>query len=163
MTCSPRTSGARSVQNYTQLYGTNSDYTNQLKALEAARTRDPKDPALRFLLGFHYGYLGYPKEAVRELGKAVELERRDPAARKLHDIFAAKIGASPVGPPPEMKPPEGAELNRKETRRAWSRTPPTTSEHRSPGPRNWPHRSTPDSAVRGSRGLTRSEFPGKLP
>ena len=87
------------IQNYTQLYGTNGDYNNQLKALEAARTKDPKNPALRFLLGFHYGYLGYPKEAVRELSKAVELEGRDPAARKLHDIFAAKIGASPVGPP----------------------------------------------------------------
>ena len=97
------------IQNYTQLYGNPGDYNNQLKALEAARTKDPKNPALRFLLGFHYGYLGYPKEAVRELGKSVELEPRDAASRKLHDIFAAKIGASPVGPPEMPKPPEGSE------------------------------------------------------
>ena len=31
------------------------------------------DAALRFLLGWHYGYLGYPKQAVRELNKTVEL------------------------------------------------------------------------------------------
>ncbi len=117
------------VQNYTQLYGNNSDYSNQLKSLETARTQDPKNPALRFLLGFHYGYLGYPKEAVRELGKAVELEGRDPAARKLHDIFAAKTGASPVGPPPDMTKP-GAEPEKPgaETSTGVETAPPTTSD-----------------------------------
>ena len=30
------------IQNYTQLYGTLGDYNNQIKALEAARTKDPK-------------------------------------------------------------------------------------------------------------------------
>ena len=83
------------VQNYTQLYGNAGDFTNQLKALEAAVKAKPDDPALRFLLGFQYGYLKYPKQAVDELGKAVKLEGRDPAARKLHDLFAAKTGASP--------------------------------------------------------------------
>ncbi len=81
------------VQNYTQLYGNIGDFTNELKSLEAAVKAKPDDPALRFLLGFQYGYLNYPKQAVDELGKAVELEGRDPAARKLHDVFAAKIGA----------------------------------------------------------------------
>ena len=78
------------VQNYKQLYGNAGDFTNQLKSLEAAVKAKPDDPALRFLLGFQYGYLNYPKQAVDELGKAVELEGRDPAARKLHDVFAAK-------------------------------------------------------------------------
>ncbi len=92
-------SGA-AVENYKQLYGNIQDYTNQLKTLEKARDAKPDDAAVRFLLGFHFGYLGYPKQAVRELDKAVELQPRDPAARKLHDIFAAKIDAPLVGPPP---------------------------------------------------------------
>jgi hypothetical protein len=58
---------------------------------------------LRFLVGYHFGYLNYPKQAVRELNKAVELEGRDPAARRLHDIFAVKIGAPTVGPAPGAK------------------------------------------------------------
>ena len=93
-------SGA-AIENYKQLYGNVGDYTSQLKNLEKARDAKPDDPAIRFLLGFHFGYLGYPKQAVRELDKAVELQPRDPAARKLHDIFAAKIDAPLLGPPPE--------------------------------------------------------------
>ena len=96
------------VQNYTQLYGNVGDYTNQLKALEAAAKEKPDDPALRFLLGFQYGYLNYPQQAVRELGKAVQLEGRDPAARRLHDVFATKIGAPLVGPVPRAETPAGA-------------------------------------------------------
>jgi hypothetical protein len=91
------------VTNYTQLYGNIADYTNQLQALEAAVKAKPEDPALRFLLGFHYGYLNYPQQAVRELGKAVALEGRDPAARRLHDVFAVKTGAAQVGPVTEAE------------------------------------------------------------
>jgi Flp pilus assembly protein TadD len=89
------------AQHYTQLYGNIKDYTSQLKNLENAVKEKPNDPALRFLLGFHYGYLNYPQQAVRELGKAVELEGRDPAARRLHDLFAAKTGAQQVGAVPK--------------------------------------------------------------
>ncbi len=99
----PEDKWGAAVEHYKQLYGNIQDYTNQLKALEKARDAKPDDPAIRFLLGFHFGYLGYPKEAVRELNKAVELEPRDPAARKLHDIFAAKIDAPLVGPPPQAE------------------------------------------------------------
>jgi predicted Zn-dependent protease len=88
------------VQNYTQLYGNVGDYTRQLQALEAAAQQQPSSPALRLLLGFHYGYLGYPQQAVRELARSVQLMPADPAARKLHDIFAAKIGVPAVGPLP---------------------------------------------------------------
>jgi hypothetical protein len=97
------------VQNYTQLYGNIGDFTNELKTLEAAVKAKPDDPALRFLLGFQYGYLNYPKQAVDELGKAVELEGRDPAARKLHDVFATKTGAPLVGPVPQSEGPKAAE------------------------------------------------------
>jgi hypothetical protein len=89
------------VQNYTQLYGNIEEYTRQLKELENAVKQEPNNPALRFLIGYHFGYLNYPQQATRELNKAVELESRDPAARRLHDIFAAKIGAPTVGPVPQ--------------------------------------------------------------
>ncbi len=91
------------VENYPQLYGNIEDYTRQLKELESAVKQDPNSPALRFLIGYHFGYLDYPQQAVRELGKAVDLEGRDPAARRLHDIFAAKIGAPTVGPVPQAQ------------------------------------------------------------
>ena len=81
------------------------DYTTQLKALEAAVKEKPDDPAMRFLLGFQYGYLNYPEPAVRELGKAVDLEGRDPAARRLHDLFAKKTGTHLVGPVPQSETP----------------------------------------------------------
>ena len=70
------------IENYTQLYGNVQDFTNQLKSLEAARAAKPDDPALRFLLGYNFGYLGYPQQAVSELNKAVELEgaTRPPAS-----------------------------------------------------------------------------------
>ena len=82
------------------------DYTNQLKALELAAKQKPDDPALRFLLGYQFAYLKYPKDAVRELGNAVKLEGRDPAARRLHDLFAVQVGAPNVGPVPQSNTPE---------------------------------------------------------
>jgi tetratricopeptide (TPR) repeat protein len=104
----PEDKWGAAVENYKQLYGNIQNYTDQLKALEKARDAKPDDAAIRFLLGFHFGYLGYPKQAVRELDKAVELQPRDPAARKLHDIFAAKTGSPAVGPPPEVEGAGGA-------------------------------------------------------
>jgi tetratricopeptide (TPR) repeat protein len=104
----PEDKWGAAVEKYAQLYGNTLDFNNQLKALENARDSKPDDPAIRFLLGFQFGYLGYPKHAVGQLDKAVELQPRDPAARKLHDIFAAKTGAPPVGPPPATDETGGA-------------------------------------------------------
>ncbi len=60
------------ISNYSQLYGNIQDYTDELKALETARDKQPDSPALHFLLGFHFGYLGYPKHAVRRVGPGPE-------------------------------------------------------------------------------------------
>ena len=86
------------VANYSQLYGNQQDYTDQLKALERARDAKPDSPALHFLLGYHFGYLGYPKHAVAEFDKALTLAPKDLGARKLRDIFAAKWPAAPPLP-----------------------------------------------------------------
>jgi hypothetical protein len=86
------------VSNYSQLYGNIQDYTDQLKTLEKARDAKPDAPALHFLLGFHFGYLGYPKHAVKELDKALTLAPKDLGSRKIRDIFAAKWPEAPPLP-----------------------------------------------------------------
>jgi Flp pilus assembly protein TadD len=86
------------VSNYAELYGNIGDYTTQLRQLEAAAKRDPKDPALQFLLGYHYGFLGYPRQAEAVLKRATELAPQDPLAKRLHELMQAKLPAAPALP-----------------------------------------------------------------
>lgn len=79
------------VKNYKELYTNVQDFTDQLRALEKAVKEKPKDPGLRFLAGFQYAYLGYPKEAVDQLDKGLKLAPRDEMARKLRDEMTAKL------------------------------------------------------------------------
>jgi hypothetical protein len=74
------------IEHYPELYPDNAAYTSQLRALEAARKEKPDMPALRFLLGYQYAYLGHPNEAVRELDKAMELNSQDQLASQLRDL-----------------------------------------------------------------------------
>jgi tetratricopeptide (TPR) repeat protein len=86
------------IANYAELYGNVQDYTDQVRALEAARKANPDSPALRFLLGFHFGYLNYPKQAVTELDEALSLAPRDLGSRKVREIFAARWPEAPPLP-----------------------------------------------------------------
>lgn len=79
------------VSNYRELYGKMGDYTKQLRALEKTIKDNPDDPGTRFLLGFHYGYLGYPSQAVKQLGKVIKLQPADQLAKNLRDQFSAKL------------------------------------------------------------------------
>jgi hypothetical protein len=97
------------VSNHAQLYGNNQDFTNQLKALENARTAQPDSPALRFLLGYEYGYLNYPQQAATELDKAIQLNSKDPYAATLRNEFGAKIGLASVAVPKPVEAPQGAD------------------------------------------------------
>src|SRR5262249_22147206 len=83
------------VSNYTELYEDTQDYVDQLKALEKTVKEKPKDPALRFLVGFHYGYLSYPVEAVRELDELLKLAPQDQLGRKLRDLMDEKAKKNP--------------------------------------------------------------------
>jgi len=78
-------------ENFADLYGKSADYSVHLKVLEAARTEKPGDPGLRFLLGYHYGYLGYPAEALAELDAGLKLVPQDELATKLRAIFQKKL------------------------------------------------------------------------
>ena len=95
------------VANYKELYSKVGDYTKQLRALEAKVKDSPEDPSLRFLLGYHYGYLGYPTHAVKQLDKAVGLAPEDQVAVKLRDLMFAK--ANPDAPPAPASDPASAE------------------------------------------------------
>jgi tetratricopeptide (TPR) repeat protein len=79
------------ITNYRELYGKTGDYTSQLRALEKSVKDHGDDPATRFLLGFHYAYLGYPSHAVKQLDKTLELAPQDDLAKKVRDLMAAKL------------------------------------------------------------------------
>jgi hypothetical protein len=84
---------------------------------------------LRFLLGYHFGNLGYPTQAVRELDKAMDLQPQDLGSQKLRDMFASQAGlparphtapdqtpgAPPPGTSPDSPPAPQADINPTET------------------------------------------------
>jgi tetratricopeptide (TPR) repeat protein len=59
------------------LYPTVDDYTTQLRALEAARDKNPKAADLHFLLGYHYLTCGFENEALNEFRRTAELQPKD--------------------------------------------------------------------------------------
>ena len=97
------------VEHYRELYPHIGDYTKQLRALEAARDKSADKPALRFLLSYHYGFLGYPKEGLKQLDKCIELAPEDAVAKKLHEqlteMAAKKQAASATKSAPATTQP----------------------------------------------------------
>src|SRR5262249_32188337 len=61
------------IAHYNEIYGKSEDYTTQLRMLEKAVREKPGDPALRFLAGFHYAYLGFHQQALEQLEKGLKL------------------------------------------------------------------------------------------
>jgi tetratricopeptide (TPR) repeat protein len=94
------------VQNSRELYGNYQDYTSQLRALEGAARARTNDPALRFLLGYHYAYLGYPQQAVDQLDKVLSLAPGDEIAKQLRDEMKTKLPKvdAPNLPPAQLLP-----------------------------------------------------------
>ena len=126
----PETQWGNVVKNYTQLYGSIGDYKNHLEALEKARDTAPENPALRFLLGYHYGYLGYPKQAVRELDKALDLVPQDLATQKLRDTFAVAAGLPARVHAPQLPQDPNAAPVPRGTAPAAPQQPPTAAPTR---------------------------------
>jgi tetratricopeptide (TPR) repeat protein len=77
--------------NYTKLYGNTQPFVDSLRDLEKRRKEKPDDPAVRFLLGYEYGFLGYPKEAIEELDKVLKVAPKDEVAKKLRDLMITKM------------------------------------------------------------------------
>jgi len=93
------------IANHKELYGNVQDYTDQLRALEKAIKDKPDNPGLRFLAGFHYAYLGFPREAVDQLDKVLKLQPRDEAAKQLRDELQAKLPQPATPAIPQSAPP----------------------------------------------------------
>ncbi|HEY2250140.1 MAG TPA: tetratricopeptide repeat protein, partial [Planctomycetaceae bacterium] len=87
------------VGHYTELYGKTHDYTDQLRALEKAMQAKSEDPALRFLTGYQYAYLGFTERAIEQLDHAVKLAPRDEMSKQLRDTLRAKTAKPAAGPP----------------------------------------------------------------
>ncbi len=99
--------GSRDRCNYRELYGNPDDYTAQLRALEKAIGEKPDNPAQRFLLGFHYAYLGFPQQAADQLDKVIKLAPQDEMAKALRSEVQAKLPkpANPAVPGPASTGP----------------------------------------------------------
>jgi tetratricopeptide (TPR) repeat protein len=96
------------VGNFKELYSETQDYVDQVKVLEKAIKDEPKNPALRFLVGFHYLYLGYPAEAIRELKAGEEEAKTDQSMKELikvaEEMTQKKSGE--IAPPPPAEAPK---------------------------------------------------------
>ena len=79
------------IENFRELYGKAGDYSEQIKSLEKAMKEKPEDPALRFLAGYHYLYLGYPKQAIDQFDRVLKAAPRDQIAKKLREAATAKL------------------------------------------------------------------------
>jgi len=99
MTSLPQDKWGVVVENYRELYPQIGDYTTQLRAAEKVRDENPMDPALRFLLGFHYKYLGYDKQAARELDKALEFAPKDELTKQLRASITGHAPADSASSP----------------------------------------------------------------
>jgi tetratricopeptide (TPR) repeat protein len=95
------------VSNFRELYTNVQDYTRQLRALEQQAKNAPSDPTLRFLLGFQYYFLGYPREAAQQLDEAAKLAPDDSRTHSLRALVAARLGTAPTAstrqPPPALR------------------------------------------------------------
>ncbi len=90
------------MKSFRDYYPNTDRYTEQLRALEAFVAREPRSAAGRFLLGYHYGYLGYAPEAAAELHQVLLLSPGDNLTNALLGVF------EPVEAAPAPREPQAA-------------------------------------------------------
>jgi tetratricopeptide (TPR) repeat protein len=89
------------------LYPSLDTYTYQLRSLENALKKTPKDAAERFLLGYHYLTCGHPEEALNEFRQASELKPNDSVTASLVATLSprdAQPAQAPAGATPKAIP-----------------------------------------------------------
>jgi hypothetical protein len=91
------------------LYPDIETYTNQLRALEVAGKQQADQPALRFLLAYHYITQGHAQDAATQLGKVVAMQPKDELSAQLLETLrnSAPAGGQPATVAPADAPPEG--------------------------------------------------------
>lgn len=85
------------------LYPTVDVYTQQLRALEAARNKDLKAADVHFLLGYHYLTCGYADKALTEFRAASEAMPNDTVSASLLATLSPRE-AKPAAAPPAAAP-----------------------------------------------------------
>jgi tetratricopeptide (TPR) repeat protein len=91
------------------LYASTDTYTQQLRALEAARNNAPNAAEIRFLLGYHYLTCGFTDQALSEFRKAHELRPKDSVAAALVAMLSprdARPTQATAGEAPKPVPSE---------------------------------------------------------
>lgn len=89
------------------MYANVDTYTEQLRALEAARRANPKAAELSFLLGYHYLTCSQPEPAVDMFKEALKLKPKDDVARYLVATLSPRdpnATSAPAGPAPAAVP-----------------------------------------------------------
>jgi len=144
------------VQSFRQFYGNVNDYTEQLRRLEKFVQERRDASYAHFLLGYHYGYLGYPEEARRELAEAVRLEDRDELAGQLLAQFGGEAPRRSQTARGDRATDDVDRTARQDDRDQGSRRDGRSGDRRAPKPAN----DEPDSRRRGdSDSDNRSEPP----
>lgn len=87
----PKADWGSVVEHYRQLYGRAEDYTAQLRVLEKAVNNKPEDPALRFLSGYHFAYLGFHKQAIDQFDRGLKLMPGDEIAKELREETSSRL------------------------------------------------------------------------
>lgn len=110
----------RVLQGFEQDYPSGKAYTDRLRQLEQAIAAKPRDPQLRFLLGYHYGYLGFLPEGVTEFSQVLQLTPDDAEAAQLQRQWTQQLDqhkppvprAVPVVPeqPQDRQPPQAQQV-----------------------------------------------------
>jgi hypothetical protein len=78
------------------LYGNPDDYTQQLRALEAACRANPNDPSTAFVLAYHYLVLGEKEAAINALKIVIANEPNDTTAKRmLEGLSSTGVNESP--------------------------------------------------------------------
>jgi tetratricopeptide (TPR) repeat protein len=90
------------------LYSDIDVYTNQLRALEAAKSKDPNAAGSCFLLGYHYLTCGYPEEALGMFQRVAKLQPKDAVAVALVATLSPRDAqpATPAAAVPKPVPPD---------------------------------------------------------
>jgi tetratricopeptide (TPR) repeat protein len=75
------------VGNYDDYYDLPGTFTRQLRTLEDFVRAHPDDPEANLLLGYQYGYLGYPQQAAAALDRAANAAPGDRLIERLREQF----------------------------------------------------------------------------
>lgn len=102
------------VENYLEYYLLAQPLVRQLRAVEKHAENDPDSADAALLLGYLYGYLGYPIEADEQLQRACELDGDDQVTARLAARFAALAAAqrAPHGERAHPAPPKPEGVDR---------------------------------------------------